>query len=93
MIIPTVDAELTSGSRITSLLCVLGLFGDFEDPSQSPCPNLPTLMLHSKHSENKHQEDRRKLKLLLKNHLWWASFGLFYCQLRAIVLDLFFGCC
>ena len=90
MIIPTVDAGLT---RITSLLCVLGLFGDFEDPSQSPCHNLPTLMLHSKHSENKHQEDRRKLKLLLQNHLWWASFGLLTIEGYCIVLDLFFGCC
>ena len=57
MIIPTVDAELTSESRITSLLCVLGLFGDFEDPSQSPCHNLPTLMLYSEQSKNKHQEE------------------------------------
>ena len=89
---PTVDAGLTSGSSITSLLCVLGLFGDFEDPSQSPCPNLPTLMLHSKQSKNKHQEDIEE-NWRSSSKTTCGGPALVFWQLRAIVLDLFFGCC
>ena len=88
---PASRCRTDSGSSITSLLCVLGLFGDFEDPSQSPCPIFP-------HWCSTLNNPKINIKKIEEN---WSSSSrttcggpaLVYWQLRAIVLDLFFGCC
>ena len=54
--------------------------------------HLPTLMLHSKQSKNKHQEDIEE-NWRSSSRTTCGGPALVYWQLRAIVLDLFFGCC